>query len=264
MIKKRANIVFIFLIAFFIVILMSNIVIAGVPDDIAQVTTKFIEGVKDFGSPVFKAILGTSSTGNEFVVQILAFILATLIVYGILDSVNIFGGRSGLNFAVGAIVSLIGIRFLPEGILQAMAIPSSALVAAIVLIVPFIIAFYIIEVKMTQYPLARKVLWVAYGVLIIFLWFTNWDNPKLSGYNWIYFLILVGCILVFSLDGTIQKWWSKAKRDRTIDNIGNVERDRITARIADLQTALANASTNEDRIRLNRELRELNENLRNL
>lgn len=255
---------FYFLSALFAIILLSNAVMADVPSDIAEGTKDFIEGIKSFGKPVFEALFGTSATGNEFVVQILAFILVTLIVYGILDSVNIFGGKSGINFAVGVIVSLIGIRFLPSGILEAMAIPSSALVAAIVLIVPFIIAFYIIEVKMSQYTLARRVLWVIFAVIVLFLWFYNWNTSALDGFRWIYPLVLVGCLLVFWFDGTLQKWLRKAKEGRSIENTGSVERDRILAKIADLQTALANAQSNDDRIRLNNELRQLNENLKNI
>lgn len=262
--KIKANLTFYFLSALFAIILLSNAVMADVPSDIAEGTKDFIEGIKDFGKPVFEALLGTSATGNEFVVQILAFILVTLIVYGILDSVNIFGGKSGINFAVGVIVSLIGIRFLPPGILEAMAIPSSALVATIVLVVPFIIAFYIIVVKMKEYPLARKLLWVVFAVIIIFLWFYNWDNTRLDGFRWIYPLIILASLMVLWFDGTLQKWLRGAETDTSIEKSSYVERDRIVAKIKDLQTALAGAESNEERTRLNNELRQLNENLKNI
>ncbi|MBI2632191.1 hypothetical protein HYW75_04255 [Candidatus Pacearchaeota archaeon] len=262
--KNKANLIFYFLSTIFLMMLFSNVVMADVPEDIAKGTTSFIEGVKSFGGPVFEAILGSSETGNQFVIQILAFILATLIVYGILDSVNIFGGRSGLNFAVGAIVALIGIRFLPSGLLEAIALPSSALVAAIVLLVPFVIAFYIIEVKMEKYSIAGKLIWIALGIIIIFLWFNNMYTSSNQGWLVIYPIMAFACFIVLWKHGTIQKWIGKAKTDTSLEKTGNIERDRIVAKIKDLQTALAGAESNEERIRLNREIVELRKNLESI
>lgn len=255
---------FYFLSALFAIILLSNAVMADVPSDIAEGTKDFIEGIKGFGKPVFEALFGTSASGNEFVIQILAFILVTLIVYNVLESVNIFGGKRWLNFVIGIIVSLIGIRFMPSGLLETMALPSSALVAAIVLIVPFVITFLIIEVRMKEYPLVRKILWVAFGVIIFVLWNYNWDNPRLDGFRWIYPLIIIACLILLWFDGTIQKWLRKAKEGRSIEKTGHLERDRIVAKIKDLQTALAGAQSNDERTRLNSEIVQLKENLKSI
>ena len=262
--KNRARLSFYFISLIFIIPLISNIVMADVPSDIAEGTKNFIEGIKSFGGPVFEALLGSSETGDQFVIQILAFILTALIIYGILDSVNIFGGKSGLNLIIALIVSLIGIRFLPSGLLQAMALPSSALVAAIVLLIPFVIAFYIIEVKMKEHPIAGKLIWVAFGIIIIFLWFSNWENSNLDGYRWIYPIMALACLFILWSHGTIQKWLRKEETQTSIAKSGNIERDRIVAKIKDLQTALAGAESNEERIRINKELTQLRENSKSI
>ncbi len=248
----------------FIIPLLSNIVIADVPSDIAEGTKNFIEGVKSFGGPVFEALLGSSESGNQFVIQILAFILVTLIIYGVLDSVNIFGGKGGLNFIIALIVSLIGIRFLPSDLLQTMALPSSALIAAIVLLIPFVIAFYIIEVKMKEHPIAGKLIWTAFGIIIIFLWFSNWENSNLDGYRWIYPAMVVACFIVLWFHGTIQKWFRRAKDEESFGITGNIARDIVQNKIRELQSGLASATNNEERIRLNKEIIVLRKNLINI
>ena len=153
---------------------------------------------------------------------------------------------------------------MPSGLLETMALPSSALVAAIVLILPFVIAFFIIEVKMKEYPLVRKILWIAYGIIVLVLWFYNWDNPRLDGFRWIYPLIIIVCLIVLWLDGTIQRWLGKAEAETSIEKTSNVEKDRIVAKIKDLQTALAGATSNEERTILNKEMTELRENLKSI
>jgi hypothetical protein len=53
----------------------------------------FMNKVNDVGKPIFKWLLGDTSTGEDFVVKILAFFLVMVIIYGIFNTVNLFGRK---------------------------------------------------------------------------------------------------------------------------------------------------------------------------
>ena len=201
----------------------------------------------DLGRPVLKWAIGTpdSATGADFGIQILVFILAVLIIYAVLDATQLFK-NTGINVGIGIILSLIGIRFLPAGALEAMALPSSAMVAAMVLILPFIVVFYLVE-KSSLPGAARRACWVVFGVLIAWLWVYNLDNPGLRGWLWLYPAIIVTCILAFMFDGTFQKWFSSAKGMRAIESVNTAERNMIIGEITKLQASRAAAMKSGDK-----------------
>ncbi len=139
----------------------------------ADSITKAIDGIQQSGDPIFSALLGQTTSGSDLFVKVLAFMLVMFVIYGVLGMVGIFGNKSWLNMTIGAIVAIIGIRFLPEGFLAEAAIPSSAFVAILVMGMPLVLLFFMIK----DLPkTVRKVVWVCYAVLIFILWTYNWDR----------------------------------------------------------------------------------------
>lgn len=228
-----------------------SFVSASAGDDFVVGVTGFIDGFKQITSPIFASLLGTSQNSSEFVVQILAFLLVTLAVFGIVDTTGLLGGRQWISFSIGVIISLIGIRFLPEGFLTAMAIPSSAFVAVMVLVLPFIVLFLMIA---NLNALARKVIWLSYAVLVVFLWFYNWNNSALDGVRWIYPVIAILCCVLFGFDATIKGWMNAAKSQRAVEDTSSTTRDTIVGEIRNLQSALAAATTQREIARISAEL----------
>ena len=237
MIKR--GLVFLLLTLIALPIFLTGIVSANVGDDIAAGITNFIEGVKTIGEPIFQALLGNLGENSEvFVLKILSFLLITIVIYGTLSVTNIFGEKGWINFAIGMIVSLIGIRFLPTNFLEAMAIPSSAFVATIVLLIP-LVALILVGSRIEN-SIARKIFYVSYACVVTVLWFYNWNNSNLDGVRWLYPLIVVATLALLVLDGTLQSILNRGKATRTLEKTNSIEIDRIKAKIEDLQTAYAN------------------------
>lgn len=234
-------------------IFLTSIVSANVGDDIASGMKSFIQGVTDVGKPIFEALLGSIGDSPEvFILKILSFLLVTVIIYGTLSVVNIFGEKGWVNFVVGMIVSLIGLRFLPPNFLEAMAIPSSALVATIVLLMPLVVLI-LIGTKITS-TVARKIFYITYGCIVIVLWFYNWNNTNLDGIRWLYPLVALACIALFLFDGTIQRFWGKASAQRTLEYTSSNTRDTIIGEIRNLESAMAAATDVKEINRLKKEI----------
>lgn len=207
--------------------------------------TNAIDTIAEVANPVLKYVLGPSLAGEDFFVKVLAFFLVTLIFYAMMDMIKITD-KGWINFAVGLIIAIIGVRYLPEGFLESMTEPASALVALLVLGLPFIFAFYLIE-KVKSTP-ARRAIWAAYGALILVLFFIKWADKGFSeSYAWVDLIILVAIFIAFWFDGTFSKWRVSAARERAVSGISNVQVSRIMAEIRDLEGAFASAESEEDR-----------------
>ena len=194
----------------------------------------FIDSIDDALSPVLGRLLGSSEGGGELTIQILAFLLVMFVVYGILSMTNIFGSKPWINMVIGAIVAVLGIRFLPKGFLEQAAIPSSAFVAVLIMGIPFVLLFFMLQ-KVT-YSAVRRAVWIAYGVLILILGIYNYSNPNIPTLaKWIYPLIILGCLIAFWFDGTLQKWWGIARAQKVVETGANIERNSLIGDIARLE-----------------------------
>lgn len=219
----------------------------------------FIDDFTETLSPIFRALLGGVDSGGDLFSRILVFFLVVLVTYGVLGTMNLFGGKRWISVAIGFVIALLGVRFLPDNLITLMALPSGALVATITLGIPFIVGFIIIE-RVPSSP-ARRALWAGYGAILIVLFFYSISSLGWQPWHWMYLLIFIAIILAFWFDGTLQKWWGRASARRTIESGTNVERDRLKAKITDLQTSLGAATTQVDRNRILKEIDNLKKNL---
>src|SRR3989344_4198353 len=205
--------------------------------------------------PTFNLILGLDRPGidanNQFL-MVLTFILISIIIVGTLDSVNIFGGQKQsnlINLAVGIIISIIGVRFMPTDIWGALTAPSSAFVATILVGIPFAGIFF--ATMIFKAHLIRKGIWLFYVIFMPYLIFFPQTGFSLSNsFMWIYltFLLLGGVMLFF--DSTVRHYFYKEKHKLEIqDMIGNMnaqERYYIRRQIEKWQNILADSTAKSD------------------
>ncbi len=262
---KTAKILSVLLISVMFVSLMTGIV-AAVEDTTTGGFSGFIEnvinGIKGGGEPIFRALLGETAKNENFIIQILAFLLVVLVVYGVLGMAGIFGSKPWVNMGIGIVVAVLGTRFIPEGFLTQLATPSSAFVAILTLGIPFLLLGFIL-MKSVDSKLVRKAVWVAYGVLIFVLWMVNVNKPVTEVptlAKWLYPLILLGIIIAFAFDGTLQKWWFQAKAERVEQTSRGDAMDKLNLLIEQKKQMLASARTDADRDRLAKEIKELEKN----
>ncbi|MBX4196241.1 hypothetical protein KW805_01495 [Candidatus Pacearchaeota archaeon] len=262
MIKRNISL---FFLGFFAFLLLSmSFVSAARSVTFSQAVTNLVNGITSAFDPIFSKLLGTTiNAGSDLFAQILIFFLVTLVVYGILSSVNVFGNKPWVNILIGAIIAILGIRFLPSDILEAMTIPSSAFVATIVIVIPFIISGVIIE--RIQSINIRRALWAIYGVMVLVLWAYAWSETDISGWAiGVYPAILGAIIVAFAFDGTLQRFMHKADSGKRIENITNEERSILLGRIAGLTDALRTAANAAERAKIHKQIADARATLNSL
>jgi|TARA_Y100000310_G_C20690313_1_gene821778 hypothetical protein len=222
--------------------------------------------------PTLGFLLNLGDDTNTNFLMILTFILISIIIVGTLDATSIFGDDKQanlVNLAVGIIVSIIGIRFMPSDMWLSLTSPSSAFVATILVGAPFF-AFFILTMKI-KFNLARKLLWLFYLIFMSYLiFFPGGDFAGTSGtlernFTWIYvvFLILAGIMMFF--DSTVRNFWYSEKHKKEVEDlIGKLNaKKRLSLRkdINSWREVLTDAgASSEDKTQAKKELKKL-ENL---
>lgn len=204
--------------------------------------------------PLFEVLLGLNVVGqNNVFLVILSFILISIIVVGTLDSVEIFGSDSEaglINFAIGIIVSIIGVRFMPPNLWDSLAAPSSAFVATVLVGMPFLALFFV-TMKLKS-PMARKLFWIFYIVFLSYLIIL----PVKGGSGtrdflgvYVAFLTLSLIMLIFGskILGFFYKEKEKAALEDLLGNLDIKKRHKIREEIIQWQAILndTNASAGD-------------------
>lgn len=160
--------------------------------------------------PLFDTLLGSKGGDANRFLMALTFILISIIIVGTLDSVNILGEDKNAklaNFAIGIIVAIIGVRFMPDDMWLSLTAPSSAFVATILVGIPFAaLAFVTMKI---HFNLARKLLWLFYMIFLSYLIFFSEVSSNAFVRIYIIFLILAGGMMVF--DASVIRYVRKEK-----------------------------------------------------
>lgn len=211
-----------------------------------------------FGSTLGK-MLGFGADANTNFLMALTFVLISIVIVGTMDAANIFGDdKTGslLNFIIGIIVSIIGVRFMPADIWGSLTAPSSAFVATILVGMPFL-ALLFVTMKVTSGPLSKG-LWLFYLVFMTYLVFSGAS----TAFIWVYiiFLILAGVMIFF--DSEVRKFFYSEKYKKEVeDQIGKMsvrERAKLRTEIAEWQEIVADSSaTSADKVKAKKELSDL-------
>ncbi len=223
---------------------------SSITDSVQQVS----ETIMAIAGPMFRLMLNLDavSDANVQFLIVLAFVMISVIVIGTLDSINIFGTtKQGyiINFVVGMIVSIIGIRFMPNDIWASLTAPSSAFVATMLVGIPFL-AMGFVSMKIKS-KLARKMIWLFYIVVMIYLMFYQTADY----FIWVYltFMLLAGIMMYY--DAEVIRFFYKEKAEREIerDVIGKmsaIERYEQRAEIKAYQKIIGDSSATPDDVKL--------------
>ncbi len=251
-----------FFVLVFFVFSMLSVSLASA--DVGTNVKNFLDGTVNAVKPVTTLLLGDKGNIDNNFIAIMAFLLTLLVVAGIITPLHIFGDKAGINWGIAVIVAAIGVRFIPIDSLRAFTLGSEGLVGALFLIVPFLVVATLI-VKGTTNGALRKILWIVYTVVMVTLFAYNWGSAdSWRTFHWVYVVIIALCIVMFLMDGTIQKFFRRGSASAQIEHVNSVEIDMITAEIGKLEGALAKAKTSADRTRIMGEIKVQQANLKAL
>lgn len=207
--------------------------------------------VGDVLDPIFSPLLGLDGSDGIDLVRILAFILVAVVVVGTLDSISLFEnmgdrGSNAINFVIGIIVSIIGVRFMPDDIWQSLTAPSSAFVATLLVGLPFL-AFIFVSFKIKN-KIVTKLMWLFYILFMSYLVFFP-ESGGFNGFSVVYLIFLVLAFVMFILDANIRRWWYKGKADREIEKelgeMSIIDRKQLRGEIAKWQEILVDSSASK-------------------
>ena len=218
-------------------------------DGVVSFVTSTIDIATRAGEPLFRPLLGEVTTGGDLFTKVLIFLLVVLVTVAVLSTIPFFSGRPWFQFAVGVIISILGIRFIPPDMIEAIAFPSSVFVASIAIGLPFILYGIVLHNSINSSYL-RRIGWVIFGVVLSVLYFYNAAKP----FFYIYPLFLFAIAIAFWFDGTIKRFLSIASAQRSEERATSVTRDSIIGEIRLLESALAAAPDAKARARIRREI----------
>jgi hypothetical protein len=217
-----------------------------------------VSGIK----PVLTYIIGKENTdSNQTIAAILMFFLVILVTYGILGSINMFS-QTWVNGGIAFLVALIGIRFLDPKLISTLATPSSALVAGIVIGIPFLIVL-LVTTKNEHVKEHGKIIWTAYIILNVILLLYNWSKSDSSVKTTILVGTVLGIIglLIYKKLGKIEEL---AKEVKSIEGSQKAQQQIAEAKIKQLEEALARAENKEEREEIKKRLKIAEQNLEDI
>ena len=206
-----------------------------------------LTGFSEFLAPIFSALLGITS-GDDSFIRIASFILIFIVVTATLDSVNLFdtGGGSGklISFAIGMLVSAIGVRYMPDNMWNALTGPASAFVATILVGIPFL-ALLVITTKLKHHALG-KAAWIFY---ILVLGYIVISPEYQFAFMWVYVVFLVLAVLMLFFDAQFRTYWNKQKygleTSKMIGKLDVVKRHEIRVKIKEYYDVLADTDASD-------------------
>jgi hypothetical protein len=180
----------------------------------------------DFNENAILQKIFVSQGGNMTFERILFFFLVAIVVFGVFDSVKLLGGndksRFVINLLIAIVAGLIGVRFIPENAIQALAAPSTALTALITLGIPFLVVFLLIRKKVTNPtaqlgPMQQRIIWGIYLALCTYFLITTGSikfvNVITKGFFVLAFVMLIFGPKIFEMY-TKRKTADKAEYNR--------------------------------------------------
>lgn len=210
----------------FAILFLSSFVSAATWDDSLKT---FGAQVWNVVEPVARFVLG-GATGDAgpgvtagpelFMGRIILFIILLSLVWFAVKQFPQVGDNKSLVWIISVGVAILGVRFMQDNWVQTVILPYTALGIAITAIFPLIVYFFFVEKGLQDLHTMRKIAWIFAAVVFVVLFVFRVDNVQVSGSDattfdpaWVYLIAAAACILFLWLDGTIQKWYARARAD---------------------------------------------------
>lgn len=194
-----------------------NLVSAQGFGDLKGFTENVVDGVVDFGEPIFRALFGDYG-GREFLFSkvLLLFLLMAIIAFS-LKRMPIFENQKGMAGIVAIIVSILAVRYISDdGLIAGVLLPYGTLGFAILSFVPFALFFFVLHWGGFK-GLGRRIGWVGYAIAFVLLWFSRAD--KISGIaQTIHLLTLAFIVASFFFDKSIHRYFYTHEMGKFLGN----------------------------------------------
>jgi len=176
--------------------------------DLGQGMRQIIDQAVNFLTPIFEIILGDYSGSEFFFAKVLLIILLTIIIHAILNRMPLFEGYGSTTTIIAIIVSVMGIRFLQDDLIQMIILPYSTLAITLAAFLPFLIfAYGIYSSNMTG--IGRKISWTIFLTIFVIMWVYQADKIGNIG-NQIYLWTSIVIIITIAFDKRIKAYFQGA------------------------------------------------------
>lgn len=177
-----------------------------ISDIFSQGPRDVINGAEQFLTPFFEVMLNTSS-GEFFFAKCLMLILLYVIIYFVLGKIDLFEDKKGIKFIVAAVISILGMRYLPENdFVKFILLPYGTLGVALLTFLPFLIYFYFVETSI-EHKGARMWAWILYAIVFLALTLFRIDNSSTFNVADQVYLAGIGLVvLAMVFDSTLHGW----------------------------------------------------------
>ena len=251
--KNMKKVLMLGVLGMFMLVFAMTFVVAAEGDAIEKGTNAALEGISSVMNPIFGWLLGSTSDTSELVIKVLAFLMVSIVIFGVMDQTGIVDNK-WLNTALGVIVATIGVRFMPKNLLTALTAPSSAFVLIIFMGIPFFAFFFVVNKMKSGF--ARRLSWIMYAVLIgvvvgyNVLWGNAPGHDAFYAYWWIYAIFAGMAAILAAFDGTWRRIWADARSDAREARVVGVEVAEKEDEVYRLKKALANIDpTKRERVK---------------
>ena len=215
--KQKRIVIFGFLV-FMIVFLLVSSSVASALMSVSEISAKLGQGVndvitfaKDFFKPIFAALFGVGADDSTIFSRILILILIYALSYISLTKSNFLIGNQAIIIIVSAIVSVLGMRYLPNELISVILLPYGAFTIALSVLFPFLIFFFFVHEGISSAS-GRRLAWTLFAAVFFGLWISRYQ--EIGEYNWIYIAGIIGVGLNMLLDSTIHKYYGIGKLKR--------------------------------------------------
>ncbi len=178
---------------------------------IQKTSQSIVDSITGALSPVFEGLLGETSNSEFFFAKILIIILIISIVYASLSAsgINALTEHAWVLWTVSIIVSILGVRFLTDELIQTIALPNSAFAVAVSAGIPFVLVFLMIR---GFAPFAQRLAWGFFAIVFLGLWVVR--GNELGNVAFIYPLTAALAVIMAFLEGIIQKYMAQSRMNR--------------------------------------------------
>jgi hypothetical protein len=212
---EKRNIIIFTIGLIFLISLIPNFALAV---DATQLSTRSLDwgwmgqGIKDFFGGVLSWALFDPGLQNEYPGEVFAkallSVILVLLLHGLVKKFPHVNTHTSVPWIISVAITILGVRFISFGMLQAILLPYGALAIIISMIVPFLAFFYFVED--IKSPWFRKFSWFFYAAVMVGLW---WSRPDIPGE-------VAGIYLWFALTALIlmvgDRMWQAIKTRKSV------------------------------------------------
>lgn len=209
---------------FVLSILIINLFVGFVSAD--SFADKIAQGVSSAGG--FPA--GDFFEGTGFA-KFLLFLLVALIVFGISEMLPFIGkeNKTWVSIGISIVVGILATFYLKDTEIYSILLSYGALGITLTVLVPFLLIFFMsIKLREDGYGFFSKVIWLIFGVVLVFRWVFADSGACVAGKicesmgsfgNWVYPITIGGVLIMFLWGDKMVESILKGKVDDSIDKM---------------------------------------------